>query len=127
MPAVAVPSRNRLMVSLTPRPQRACRAMNSMVPSGRATNASANSANDHSVPCRRSMNGKNTAGNTSAEAMPKTKKSKYSDARPITTPTAISPGATSASALVPWSWVERVGLIVDIAQGPPGRTGKGRP
>ena len=28
------------------------------------------------------------------EAMPNTKKSKYSEARPITTPTAISPGAT---------------------------------
>ncbi|GAA0688814.1 hypothetical protein GCM10009429_12610 [Dyella marensis] len=29
--------------------------------------------------------------------MPNTKKSKYSEARPITTPTAISPGAT-------WEW-----------------------
>ena len=32
----------------------------------------------------------------SAQAMPNTKKSKYSEARPTTTPTAISPGATLA-------------------------------
>ena len=35
------------------------------------------------------------AGKTSAQAIPKTKKSKYSDDRPITTPTAMSPGETS--------------------------------
>ena len=70
MPAVAVPSRNRATVSLTPRPQRAWIDMNSTVPIGRATNASEKIANDHSVPCSRSMNGKNTAGNTSADAIP---------------------------------------------------------
>ena len=49
--------------------------------------------NAYSVPSRPRSNGKNTAGNTSTEAMPYTKKSKNSEARPMITPMAISPGA----------------------------------
>src|SRR6478752_1286279 len=83
-------------------------AMPASVPIGRATKASASKAKAYKVPCSRSANGKNTAGKTSTEAMPKTKKSKYSEARPITTPTAMSPGAASASSgelsgVAPWA------------------------
>ena len=47
------------------------------------------------MPVSGAAKGKNTFGNTSTEAMPNTKKSKYSDARPITTPSAMSLGLTS--------------------------------
>ena len=70
MPAVAVPSRNSALVSLTPRPQRDWIFMKSTVPNGRAMNASANTANAASVPSRRSRNGKKIDGKISAEAMP---------------------------------------------------------
>ncbi len=43
------------------------------------------------------MKGNNSDGKTSTQAIPNTKKSKYSDARPMITPTAISPGVTSSS------------------------------
>jgi hypothetical protein len=46
------------------------------------------------MPSRVLTKGKNTLGNTNTQAIPNTKKSKCSDARPITTPIAISPGAT---------------------------------
>jgi|GEM_PF-5758416 len=94
MPQVAVPSRNRAAVSLAPRPQRRCTAIDSAVPNGRAMKANEKITNAHSMPSSSLSNGKNTLGNTSTQAMPKTKKSKYSEARPMTTPTAISPGAT---------------------------------
>ena len=96
MPTVAVPSRNSAMVSLVPRPQRRWIAIDTAVPMGRAMNANEKMTKAHSVPSSCGSNGKNTRGNTSTQAMPKTKKSKYSEARPMTTPTAISPGATLA-------------------------------
>ena len=70
MPAVLVPSRNSAAVSLVPRLQRCWIQRKSTVPSGRETNARANTANESSVACSGSANGKNTFGNTSAEAMP---------------------------------------------------------
>ncbi len=70
MPAVLVPSRNSAAVSLVPRLQRDWIHRNSTVPSGRAMNASANTANEYRVACSGSAKGKNTFGNTSAEAMP---------------------------------------------------------
>ena len=66
--------------------------MKMAVPIGRAMKANEKMAKEYSVPFSWSANGKNTDGNTSTEAMAYTKKSKYSEARPITTPTAISPG-----------------------------------
>lgn len=65
-----VPSRNSAAVILVPRLQRSWMRRNSAVPTGRAMNASANTANEYSVACNGSANGKNTRGNTSAEAMP---------------------------------------------------------
>jgi hypothetical protein len=50
--------------------------------------------NEYSVAVSGSSKGKNTFGNTKTDAIAYTKKSKYSDARPITTPMAISPGDT---------------------------------
>ena len=63
-------------------------------PIGRATKASENMAKEYSVAVRGSAKGKNTLGKTTTDAMAKTKKSKYSAARPMTTPMAISLGAT---------------------------------
>src|SRR6187455_385863 len=108
MPTVELPSRNRETVSLAPRPKRRCSAIPARVPIGRTTKASASRAKAYRMPSRRAAKGKNTAGNTSTEAMPKTKKSKYSEARPITTPTAMSPGAMRAASeelagLAPWA------------------------
>ena len=48
------------------------------------------------MPCSWPVKGKNSCGKISTEAMPYTKKSKYSEVRPMTTPTAISLGATEA-------------------------------
>src|SRR3546814_530419 len=96
MLTVVVPSKNRATVNLVPRPQRRCTAMKMAVPNGRQMNAKEKIANDHSVPYNSGSNGKKTCGKTATQAMPKTKKSKYSDARPMITPTAISPGATLA-------------------------------
>ena len=97
IPTVALPSRNSAMVSLGAMPQRRCMTMPNAVPTGRAINASANTAKAASMPSSVDRNGKKTCGNTSTQAMPKTKKSKYSDARPMITPAAISPGVTSSS------------------------------
>ncbi len=66
------------------------------MPTGRATKASAKIAKAISVPSRRVMKGKTNDGNTSTQAIPKTKKSKYSDDRPMITPTAISLGVASS-------------------------------
>ena len=44
--------------------------MNKIVPNGREMKANAKIANDHSVPSSLPRCGKNTDGNTSAEAMP---------------------------------------------------------
>ena len=93
MPAVAVPSTKSAAVSFTLRPQRRCTVMNNAVPNGREMKANEKIANAYSSPCRSSANGKKTWGNTRTAAMPNTKKSKYSEARPTTTPTAISSGA----------------------------------
>jgi hypothetical protein len=70
-------------------------AMKVIEPMGRARKASANSVKAYSVPSNRSANGKNTRGKTNTDAIPYTKKSKCSDARPMMTPIAISPGAIS--------------------------------
>ncbi|MNS86402.1 hypothetical protein D3C72_1203050 [compost metagenome] len=70
--------------------------MERAVPIGRMMKANEKMTKAQSVPSRGSSKGKNTFGKTSTHAMPKTKKSKYSEARPTTTPTAISPGATLA-------------------------------
>ncbi len=70
MPAVELPSKNSAMVSLVARPQRRWIAIDSTVPIGRAMNASEKIAKAQSVPSRRPMSGKNTAGKTSTEAMP---------------------------------------------------------
>ena len=70
MPAVAVPSRNSAAVSLTPRPQRFCTCMKSVVPKGLAMKARAKMAKAYSVPVSGSANGKNTWGNTITEAIP---------------------------------------------------------
>ena len=70
MPAVDVPSRNSAIVSLVPRPKRRWISMNSTEPNGRAMNATEKIANDQSVPSSGASNGKNSAGNTSTEAMP---------------------------------------------------------
>ena len=70
--------------------------MDSAVPMGRAMKAKLKMTKDQSVPSSAGSNGKNTRGKTSTQAMPKTKKSKYSEVRPTMTPTAISPGATLA-------------------------------
>src|SRR5690606_12194001 len=94
MPAVAVPSMNSASVNFGPRPQRRCTAMKMAVPNGRQMNANEKITNDHSVPYSGVSKGKKICGKTATQAMPNTKKSKYSDARPMTTPTAISPGAT---------------------------------
>src|SRR3954471_4177066 len=66
------------------------------------------------MPSSRPANGKNTAGKTSTDAIAKTKKSKYSEARPITTPTAMSPGAMRAASAefagwAPWAPVREEG------------------
>ena len=90
MPAVAQPSRKSAAVSLTPRPQRRSIAMKITVPNGLAIKASAKSTKDQSTPESGSRKGNITRGNTSTEAMAKTKKSKNSELRPITTPTAMS-------------------------------------
>ena len=68
MATVEVPSRNSATVSLMPRPKGRWIAMK-IVPSGRATNASENIANEYSVPSSRSANGKKTLGKTTTEAM----------------------------------------------------------
>ena len=106
MPAVQAPSTNNASVSLVPRPQRLCTAIEMAVPTGRATKASEKMANAISVPSRRDKNGNSSEGNTSTLAMPNTKKSKYSDERPMTTPTAISLGVTSSSVCAPASDAE---------------------
>ncbi len=67
--------------------------MKAIEPMGRAMKAKAKITKAYNVPSRPRSNGKNTAGNTSTEAMPYTKKSKNSEARPMITPMAISPGA----------------------------------
>ncbi len=103
MPAVDVPSTNSAIVNLAARPQRRWIAIDTIVPIGRAMNASAKIANAYSVPSSFASYGKNTDGNTSTDAMPYAKKSKYSDARPTTTPTAMSPGATSSWWTLRWS------------------------
>ncbi|MNE61349.1 hypothetical protein D3C80_1565570 [compost metagenome] len=97
MPTVHEPSRNKAMVSLVARPQRRCTAMEIAVPNGRAMKASEKIAKEASVPSSLENEGNSNAGKTNTQAMPNTKKSKYSDDRPITTPTAISPGVTSSS------------------------------
>jgi hypothetical protein len=71
--------------------------MERAVPNGRATKAMAKMANAIKVPSRRDRKGNRNDGKTSTQAIPKTKKSKYSDERPMITPTAISPGVTSSS------------------------------
>ena len=70
MPAVEMPSRKSAIVSLASRPKRCCRRMKTMVPIGRAMNANENTTKASSVPSSPFSNGKNTDGNTSAEAMP---------------------------------------------------------
>lgn len=90
MPAVAQPSRKSASVSLTPRPQRRSMTMKIIVPKGRATKASAKSRKDQSIAVSGSAKGNITRGKTSTEASAKTKKSKNSELRPITTPTAMS-------------------------------------
>jgi len=96
MPTVAVPSRNNATVSFVARPQRRWIAIDSAVPMGRMMNAKEKMTKAQSVPSSCGSKGKKTFGKTSTQAMPNTKKSKYSEARPTTTPTAISPGATLA-------------------------------
>ena len=110
MPAVATPIRNSATVSFISRPKRFCKAMNAMVPNGRATKARAKMLNAYNSPSRRDTKGKNTEGNTSTDAIPYTKKSKYSDARPMTTPMAISPGSMRPC----WSAVWLVMLMGDL-------------
>ena len=80
MPTVAVPSRNSAAVS-GGAPQRRWMAMDSAVPMGRAMKAKLKMTKDQSVPSSAGSNGKNTRGKTSTQAMPKTKKSKYSEVR----------------------------------------------
>ena len=70
MPAVDVPSRNSAIVSLVPRSKRRCSIMNKTVPSGRAMKANEKITNEYRVPFSGVANGKNTAGNTSTDAMP---------------------------------------------------------
>ena len=94
MATVEVPNRKSATVSLVTRPCRRSSRVNSTVPSGRATKASATSTKDQSVPVSGSRNGKMRAGKTITDAMAKTKKSKNSDVRPMMTPTAISDGET---------------------------------
>ena len=96
MPTVQTPSMNSAMVSLVPRPQRRWMAMEMAVPTGRTTKATASSAKAISVPSRRDRKGNRKDGKTRTQAIPKTKKSKYSDERPMITPTAISLGVTSS-------------------------------
>ena len=60
--------------------------MDSAVPMGRAMKAKLKMTKDQSVPSSAGSNGKNTRGKTSTQAMPKTKKSKYSEVRPTMTP-----------------------------------------
>ena len=60
------------------------------VPNGRAMKASAKITKDQSTPASGSAKGNITRGNTSTDASAKTKKSKNSELRPITTPTAMS-------------------------------------
>ena len=55
--------------------------MDSAVPMGRAMKAKLKMTKDQSVPSSAGSNGKNTRGKTSTQAMPKTKKSKYSEVR----------------------------------------------
>src|SRR3954454_19374768 len=88
------PSRNKAIVSFTPRPCRRSTAMKMTEPIGRAMKASEKTAKEYRVAVRGSAKGKNTLGNTTTEAIAKTKKSKYSAARPMMTPRAISLGAT---------------------------------
>ena len=94
MATVEVPSRKSATVSLVTRPCLRSRAVKITVPSGRATNASATSTKDQSVPVSGSRKGKMRAGNTITDAIANTKKSKNSDVRPMMTPTAISDGET---------------------------------
>ena len=111
------------MVSLVPRPQWRCTAMDTAVPSGRATKATASRPNAARVPFSGDRKGNRKAGNTSTQAIPKTKKSKYSDERPMMTPTAISPEVTSSwvsareraeglSSKPAWGWAARAGLLM---------------
>ena len=67
--------------------------MNAIEPIGLAMKAKEKITKAYNVPSRLRSKGENTAGNTRTEAMPYTKKSKNSDARPMMTPMAISPGA----------------------------------
>ena len=94
MPAVEMPSMNKATVSFVSRPNRCCTIINATVPRGRAMNAKEKMMNEYSVPVSGSSKGKNIFGNTRTDAIAYTKKSKYSEARPITTPIAISPGVT---------------------------------
>jgi hypothetical protein len=57
------------MVSFAPRPYARSIAVKIMVPTGRATNASAKIANDHRVPCSGLRCGNTSDGNTSTDAM----------------------------------------------------------
>ena len=95
MPTVAVPSRNSAAVSLVARPA----ALDGHGQRGADGPRDEGEAEDDEGPERaleRRLERKNTRGKTSTQAMPKTKKSKYSEVRPTMTPTAISPGATLA-------------------------------
>ena len=94
MPTVEVPRISSASVSLALLPWRRSMTVKNAVPSGRARNASAKTVNDHSVAVSGSAKEKYRAGNTMTEAMAKTKKSKNSDDRPMTTPTAMSEGET---------------------------------
>ena len=89
---VEKPSRNSAIVSLTPRPCRRSTAVK-MTRADRPGHEGEREDGE-GVQRRRqgSANGKNTFGNTTTEAMAKTKKSKYSAARPMMTPMAISLG-----------------------------------
>ena len=70
MQQVDRPSRNSAPVSRVLRPKRRWIMSPPSVPSGRTKKASANSANARNVPSSGPEFGKNTVGNTSAEAMP---------------------------------------------------------
>ncbi|MNT30796.1 hypothetical protein D3C72_1666070 [compost metagenome] len=65
-----MPSRNSAIVSLVSRPKRRWIAIEITVPKGRAMKANEKITKAQSTPSRRCSNGKNTAGNTSTEAMP---------------------------------------------------------
>ena len=98
MLTVQLPSRNSAIVSLKASPQRRWMAMDKAVPKGRAMKAREKMAKAISVPSSRDRKGNSSDGNTRTQAMPNTKKSKYSEDRPMITPTATSPGVMSSCA-----------------------------